>query len=160
MAVVTAADALSGEPAEPARKPRRKRGLVENLGAIVLGFESIIVFLGGLVIFGLNVLPDGVPSWWAIVAGSVLAIAMILTAGALSRPGGIAVGWALQVVVALGAILEPALLIVALIFGGMWAYATIGGARAEQRVAAQRAAQPAAQNPDDEPHPTPTKESE
>lgn len=127
-------------PAEKPRKPRRTRSLVENLGAIVLGFESIVVFLGGLVIFGLDALPDGVPSWWAIVAGSVLAVAMILTAGALSRPGGIAVGWALQVIVALGAIFEPALLLVALIFGGMWAYATIGGARAEQRAAAQRAA--------------------
>ncbi|KAA9152876.1 DUF4233 domain-containing protein, partial [Microbacterium lushaniae] len=27
---------------------RRRRGAAESLGAVVLGFESIVVFLGGL----------------------------------------------------------------------------------------------------------------
>jgi hypothetical protein len=106
---------------------------VENLGAIVLGFESIVVFLGGLVVYGLNALPGGIPSWWGVVAGSVLAVLMILTAGMLRHRWAIAFGWVLQALVALGAILVPAFLLVALIFGGMWAYATIGGARIEAR---------------------------
>ena len=42
-------------------------------------------------------------------------------------------GWALQVVVALGAFLVPAIALVALIFGGMWAYATIKGASLDRR---------------------------
>ena len=121
--------------ADTAPEPRRRRSLVENLGAIVLGFESIVVFLGGLAIYGLNALPAGIPSWWGVVVGSVLAVAMILTAGMLRHPWAIALGWVLQLLVALGAILVPALLLIALIFGGMWAYATIGGARIEARAA-------------------------
>jgi len=127
---------------EPAPRPRRRRGLVENLGSIVLGFESVVIFLGGLVVYGLNALPEGIPSWWGIVGGSIMAVAMILTAGMLRYPWAIAVGWVLQLLVALGAVLVPALLLVALIFGGMWAYATIGGARIEARTAAGAEPQP------------------
>jgi hypothetical protein len=34
-------------------RERRRRGAAESLGAIVLGFESLVVFLGGLVVYGL-----------------------------------------------------------------------------------------------------------
>ena len=121
-------------PRQP--RARRRRGAVESLGSIVLGFESIVVFLGGLALFGLRVLPESIPAWWAIVAGSVLAILMVATAGMLRYRWAIAVGWVLQVVVALGGILEPALVVVALIFGGMWGYATIKGAALDRRNAA------------------------
>ncbi|MBN9182786.1 MAG: DUF4233 domain-containing protein [Microbacterium sp.] len=112
---------------------RRHRGAAESLGQIVLAFESIIVFLGGLAIYGLKVLPAGIEPWWGIVAGAVLALLMLLTSGVLRQRWGIAVGWALQVVLALGGILVPALLIVAVVFGGMWAYATIKGASLDRR---------------------------
>ncbi|MBN9175089.1 MAG: DUF4233 domain-containing protein [Microbacterium sp.] len=112
---------------------RRHRGAAESLGQIVLAFESIIVFLGGLAIYGLKVLPAGIEPWWGIVAGAALALLMLLTSGVLRHRWGIAVGWALQVVLALGGILVPALLIVAVVFGGMWAYATIKGASLDRR---------------------------
>jgi len=57
----------------------------------------------------------------------------------LRHSWGIALGWILQVVVALGAFLVPALALVALIFGGMYGYATIKGAALDRRNA-QRAA--------------------
>ncbi len=114
-------------------RPRRRRSLTAQLAAVVLGFEAIVVFLGGLVIFGLDPLPAGIAPWWGIVAGAVLAVAMILTAGLVGRRSGIIAGWALQVLVACGAFLVPALLVVALIFGGMWAFATIQGPRIEAR---------------------------
>jgi len=114
-------------------RPRRARGAAESLGSIVLGFEAIIAFLAGLVIYGLRALPAGIEPWWGIVAGSVMAVLMVLTAGLLRHRWAIVVGWALQVVVALGALLVPALLLVALIFGGMWAYATIKGASLDRR---------------------------
>lgn len=106
---------------------------------MVLGFESIIVFLGGLVVFGLGALPDGVPNWWGIVGGTVLALAMLLTVGVLRRPWGIGLGWGLQLVVALGAFLVPALGVVALVFGAMYAYATIKGGELDRRNAARAA---------------------
>ena len=126
---------------EPARRQRRARGAAESLGAIVLGFESIVVFLGGLVIYGLKVLPESIPSWWGIVAGAVVALLMVLTTGVLRYRWGIWLGWALQIVVALGAFLVPALGIVAVIFGGMYAYATIKGGALDRRNA-QLAAHP------------------
>lgn len=117
-------------------RERRRRGAAESLGSVVLGFESIVVFLGGLVIYGLRVLPPGIEAWWGVVAGSILAVLMMLTAGLLRHRWAIALGWVLQVVLALGALLLPALALVALIFGGMWAYATIKGASLDRRNAA------------------------
>ncbi|MET0781456.1 MAG: DUF4233 domain-containing protein [Microbacterium sp.] len=118
--------------AEPPR-PRRARGAAESLGSIVLAFESIIVFLGGLTIYGLKALPESIPQWWGIVAGSVLALVMVLTARMLRHRWGIILGWVLQVIVALGGFLVPGLFLVAIIFGGMWAYATIKGASLDAR---------------------------
>ena len=115
-----------------ARRARRPRGAAESLGAIVLGFESVVVFLGGLVVYGLRALPEGEP-WWGIVAGATLAVLMIATAGLLRHRWAIALGWLWQLVLAAGAILLPALLIVALIFGAMWGYATIKGAALDRR---------------------------
>ncbi|WP_425842066.1 DUF4233 domain-containing protein [Microbacterium sp. PA5] len=120
-------------------RERRVRGARESLAAVVLGFESIIVFLGGLVVFGLDALPDGVADWWGIVGGAVLALAMLLTVGVLRRPWGIGLGWALQLIVALGAFLVPALGVVALVFGAMYAYATIKGGELDRRNAARAA---------------------
>ena len=135
-------------PREPrAPRPRRTRGALESLGAVVLGFESIIVFLGGLVVFGLKVLPFDIAPWWGIVGGVVMAVGMIAVAGLLPRRGAVRAGWGLQVLLLLGGLLVPALSVVALIFGGMWAYATIKGA-ALDRQNARRAASPDLSNGD------------
>jgi hypothetical protein len=123
-------------PRERAPRPRRRRGAAESLGSVVLAFESVVVFLGGLAVFGLRATPAGIEPWWAIVAGTVLAVLMMLTAGLLRHRWAIATGWVLQVILALGGLLEPALIVVALIFGGMWAYATIKGASLDRRNAA------------------------
>jgi hypothetical protein len=119
----------------PGRSPRqrRARGAAESLGSIVLAFESIIVFLGGLAVFGLKALPEPIPQWWGIVGGTVLAVVMVLTGRVLRYRWGIVLGWVLQGIVALGGFLVPALFLVALIFGGMWAYATIKGASLDAR---------------------------
>jgi len=129
------------ESAAPAPRERRARGAQESLASIVLGSESIVVFLGGLVVYGLKALPEPIDQWWGVVAGVVLAGLMLLTAGVVRYRWGIWLGWALQVVVALGAFLVPALAFVALIFGGMYAYATIKGGALDRRNA-QLAANP------------------
>ncbi|MFJ2505254.1 DUF4233 domain-containing protein [Microbacterium sp. NPDC087592] len=119
--------------AAPARAPRPPRTLVQKLAPIVLGFEAIVVFLVGLTIFGLRQLPAGVEQWWGIVGGGVLAIACIAIAGMITKPWALTAGWVVQAIVALSAFFVPAILLVVLIFGGMWAYATIGGARLDAR---------------------------
>lgn len=112
---------------------RGTRSLAAKLAAVVLGFEAIIVFLGGMVAFGLRALPEPLAPWWTIVVGSALALAMIIVAGMIHRPGALVVGWVLQALTALSGILLPPMLIVVLIFGGMYAYATINGPRIEAR---------------------------
>nr|WP_026059457.1 DUF4233 domain-containing protein [Microbacterium yannicii] len=129
--------------AAPQPRARRPRGAAESLATIVLGFESIIAFLGGLVIYGLKALPEPIAPWWGIVGGSAVAVLMVLTTRVVRFQWGIALGWVLQLVVALGAFLVPALALVALIFGGMYAYATIKGAALDRRNA-ERASRPPA----------------
>ncbi|QNA92853.1 DUF4233 domain-containing protein [Microbacterium sp. Se63.02b] len=124
---------MSADAARPARAPRPPRTLVQKLAPIVLGFEAIVVFLVGLTIFGLRQLPAGIEQWWGIVGGAVLALACIAIAGMITKPWALTAGWVVQAIVALSAFFVPAILLVVLIFGGMWAYATIGGARLDAR---------------------------
>ena len=121
------------DPAAEAPRGRRARGAAESLGSIVLAFESVIVFLGGLAVYGLRALPAQIPPWWGIVGGAVLAVVMLLTARVLRYRWGIVLGWVLQGIIALAGFLVPALFLVALIFGGMWGYATIKGASLDAR---------------------------
>ncbi|MGV9193160.1 DUF4233 domain-containing protein [Microbacterium sp. MC2] len=121
---------------------RRVRGARESLASIVLGLETVVVFLGGLTLHGLDALPN-VPSWWGIVAGVVFAVVLVLTIPVLRYRWGIALGWVWQVIIAAGGFIVPALLFVALIFGGMYAYATIKGGALDARNARL-----AAQTPD------------
>lgn len=109
------------------------RGAAESLGSIVLAAEALIVFLGGLVVFGLRALPDPIPAWWGIVGAVILAIVMVVVSATLRHRWGIVLGWILQAVVLLTALLVPAMLLVGIIFGGMWAYATIKGASLDAR---------------------------
>ena len=119
--------------AAEAPRGRRARGAAESLGSIVLAFESVIVFLGGLAVYGLRALPAQITPWWGIVGGAVLAVVMLLTARVLRYRWGIVLGWVLQGIIALAGFLVPALFLVALIFGGMWGYATIKGASLDAR---------------------------
>lgn len=123
----------AAEPRRAPRPPRPPRTLVQKLAPIVLGFESIVVILAGLTIFGLKALPAGIEPWWAIVGSVVVALACLATAGMITRPWAISLGWVIQVIIALSAFFVPAIAFVALIFGGMWAYATIMGARLDAR---------------------------
>lgn len=126
---------VTGVAAAPASapRPRRTRGAAESLGSIVLVFESIVVFLAGLVVFGLDALPDAIPDWWGIVGGAVAAVVMILVSGMLRHRWALIAGWVLQFAVLAAGLLVPAIAVVALIFGAMWGYATIKGASLDRR---------------------------
>jgi len=76
----------AAEPRRAPRPPRPPRTLVQKLAPIVLGFESIVVILAGLTIFGLKALPAGIEPWWAIVGSVVVALACLATAG-MAHPG-------------------------------------------------------------------------
>lgn len=106
------------------------RSLRQSLGSIVLGFELIVVFLGALVVFGLNAVP-GVPSWWALIGGGVMVVAMAVTIGLLRYRWGVVIGWVLQLLVVASGFFVAALFIVGILFTALWAYCMITATRLE-----------------------------
>lgn len=111
-----------GNPAPASRSLRR------SLGSIVLGFETIVVFLGALVAFGLHALPAPL----ALIGGLGLCVAMILAVWFLRFSWGIAVGWILQLIVVASGFLVAVMFLVGAIFTAIWAYCMITGARIDR----------------------------
>ncbi len=116
---------------KPAREPRirRQRSVTELLTSVVLGFESIVIFLAALVIFGLKDLPPIV----ALVGGWSLALVMILTVLILRYRAGIVVGWVLQAVVIAAGFIQGAMFFVGIVFVAAWTFAIVAGARLERK---------------------------
>lgn len=131
-----------GKPAR-APRPRRERTIRELLGSIVLGFELIVVFLGALVLFGLQSLPAAV----ALGGGAVLVVLVLIALGTLRSSVGIVLGWFVQLVVVAAGFLVPAFFIVGAIFTAMWAYCMIVGARIDRNKKAANAAANGTENP-------------
>ncbi|WP_431277263.1 DUF4233 domain-containing protein [Leifsonia poae] len=130
------------EPVAPA-KARRARSVTEMLGSIILGFELLVVFLGALVLFGLNVLPAAV----ALGGGAIVIVLMIVAVATLRSPLGVWLGWAIQLILVAAGFLVPAFFIVGAIFTAMWAYCMIMGARLDRNNQAARAAETGTENP-------------
>ncbi|MGN7859106.1 DUF4233 domain-containing protein [Microbacterium sp. 22303] len=135
-------DSATAPRAASPRRARKPRGLAQKLGSIILAFEAIVVGLAGLTVYGLKALGPDIEPWWGIVGGAVVGVAMLVAAGLMGSRAGIVMGWILQVIVLLSAILVPAILLVAIVFGGMWAYAMIVGGRADRAAASARLAHP------------------
>lgn len=131
-------DATTPEPG-PASAPRSLR---RTLASMVLGFEILIVFLAALVIWGLAPTENGtwgLPPWVALVAGGALIVLLVLTIGLLRYRWGYVVGWVLQVLIIAAGFLNPAMFFVGALFGGMWWYCMIVGARLDRDRAATNA---------------------
>lgn len=114
----------------------RSSSVRQNLGAIVLGFESVVMFFAALVIFGLKALPAPV----ALIGGAVLCLLLLANTVLLRYPWGYGLGWALQGVIALACILVPLLSIVAAIFIGLWIYCMVKGSQIDRANAAAASA--------------------
>jgi hypothetical protein len=130
----------SAVPAEPASAPR---SLQRSLASIVLGFELFVVFLAALAIWGLAVdteMPFGLPRWSILVVGGVVLLLTVITIGLLRHAWAYWIGWGIQVVILASGILNPAMFIVGAVFGGMWAYCMVVGARMDRNRAAHDAA--------------------
>jgi Protein of unknown function (DUF4233) len=112
--------------------PRSAR---QTLASIVLAFEIVVVFLAALAIWGLAPSGDGVwglPRWVALAAGGVLILGLVATIGLLRHPWGYAVGWTLQALIVAAGFLNPAMFFVGALFGGMWWYGLVAGARIDR----------------------------
>jgi hypothetical protein len=122
-------EAVTEPAAQPAPRPRRPRSIKQSLASIVLGFETIVVFLAALVIFGLGRLPPVV----ALGGGAALCLAMALLIPLLRFSWAYPIGWALQVIVVLTGFLNPVMFFVGAMFAAMWTYCMISGTRIDHQ---------------------------
>jgi hypothetical protein len=104
------------------------------LGPSILLLEAILVALAIPVALTQG---RGATTAW-LLAG--LAVVLVLSTGVARRPGGVRIGWAMQVLVLLSALVEPAMAVVGLVFLAVWVVAVVYGGKAD-RIAAQRAHQ-------------------
>ncbi|MFD9504082.1 DUF4233 domain-containing protein [Streptomyces sp. NPDC060035] len=85
--------------------------------------------------------------WTVCGIGMLLSV---LLCGVITRPGGIQLGWALQIVLVLSGFVVPMMFILGLVFGALW-WASVHYGRkideAKARWAAQAEAQESAQAP-------------
>jgi hypothetical protein len=101
-------------------------------GMLVL--QAVVLFLTGVVTIGMT----DIGAVASLSLGLGLAVLCVLAAGMLGRPGGYALGWAVQVVsIGLGFVV-PAMFFLGVVFGGLWATAYFLGIRID-RERAERA---------------------
>ena len=113
----------------------KNKSVKRMLGAMLLVFESLIVFLATVLIAGFNT-GDDRPIW---VIGLIFTFVLLATPGVLGRKGSYQFGWLLQVgIIALG--FEQAVLFyVGAVFTCMWAWAMIAGGTIDRAKAALEA---------------------
>jgi hypothetical protein len=101
--------------------------MTRRLLGVVIGTQGLVVFFGALVARALAATEGSDTSGSFLAVGSVLAVLCILDAGLLRRPWGITAGWVLQVATFACALIVPAMLLVGLLFGGLWLTALVQG---------------------------------
>ena len=106
------------------------------LAAILLAFESFIVFFATLAAFGLRVAEPSVV--WTV--GLVLAFVMIATPAILGSKWSYWFGTALQLLLVLTGIWLPAMWFIGGLFACLWAWAMIAGSTIDKAKAAFDAA--------------------
>lgn len=99
------------------------RSVRRQLGSMILAFEAFIVFFGTLVAFGLKIADPALVWGFGLAFSTVL----ILTPGYLGKKGSYWFGWALQILLLVVSFFVPWMLIIAIIFVGMWGWAMIAG---------------------------------
>jgi high-affinity Fe2+/Pb2+ permease len=91
-----------------------------RMGAVVLGAQSVVVFLGALVARTLAAAQGDASSGTYLLVGSGLAVLCLLAAGLMRRPYGVTVGWLIQVATFLCGFVVPMMVIVGVIFLLLW----------------------------------------
>ena len=110
------------------------RSIRRAMCAGMLVLQAVVLFLTGVVTLGMT----DIGAVASLSLGVGLAVLCVLAAGMLGRPGGYALGWAVQVVsVGLGFVVT-AMFFLGVVFGGLWATAYFLGIRID-RERAERA---------------------
>ncbi|MFF9790238.1 DUF4233 domain-containing protein [Streptomyces bacillaris] len=116
---------------------------MRTLCASTLLGEFFVIGFAGLVAMKLDDVSMAAV-WTVCGAGMVLSL---LLCGMITRPGGVQLGWALQVALVLSGFVVPMMFILGLVFGGLWWASVHYGSRMDEdkaRWAAEREAGEAA----------------
>jgi hypothetical protein len=108
--------------------------------ATVLGGEALCIALGALVARGLAATDASASPTAYLVVGIGLAALAVVAAGTLRRPWGITLGWLVQALTLLSALVVPLMLVVGIFFLTMWVTCLIQGARIDAEVLEREAA--------------------
>lgn len=98
------------------------------MAATVLVFEAMVVVFASLVAKDLS----GLSTTEAVGGGAGLALLLVVASGLLGRPWGYWVGSALQVVLVATGVYVPTMILVGLLFTGLWVAAVVIGTRIER----------------------------
>lgn len=96
---------------------------------IVLATEFLVVVLAALALFGTGALPPAV----ALGGGGALLVLLLLAIALARNPVGIALGWAVQIVLLACFAADVVVGVVGLLFAGLWTYSMIVGRRVDRR---------------------------
>jgi hypothetical protein len=110
--------------------------------ATVLGGEALCIALGALVARGLAATDATASPTAYLVVGIGLAGLAVVAAGTLRRPWGITLGWLVQALTLLSALVVPLMLVVGIFFLTMWVTCLIQGARIDAEVLQRQSAAP------------------
>lgn len=114
--------------------------LTRRLCGATLLAQAICVFFGALVAWGLAEVESDPRATTYLWGGIGLAVLCVVAAGALRGPAGVPLGWLAQLLTLASAIVLPAMLFVAVIFGGLWLLCLTQGRRMD-KITAQRDAE-------------------
>jgi len=106
--------------------------MTRRLVGVVMGAQGLAVFFGGLVARALAAAKGSHTSSTFLLTGSLLAVLCLLDAGLLRLPWGITAGWLLQIATLACAVIVPIMLLVGLLFGGLWLTALVQGLKMDE----------------------------
>ncbi|NUO36147.1 MAG: DUF4233 domain-containing protein [Dermatophilaceae bacterium] len=116
--------------------------------ATVLGGESICIVLGALVARGVSAANDGGGRSTAyLLVGFGLGALCVVAAGMMRRPWGLTLGWVVQALTLLSALVVPMMLVVGLFFLALWVTCLVKGAQIDAEMSRREAAAGAGEGP-------------
>lgn len=114
--------------------------LTRRLCGATLLAQAMSVFFGALVAWSLARAEGDERATAYLVGGLVITAVCVLAAGLMRGRLGVPLGWAAQVLTLASAVVLPAMLLVAAIFGGLW-WVCLSQGRRMDRETAQRDAE-------------------
>ncbi|MGW3087692.1 DUF4233 domain-containing protein [Streptomyces sp. NPDC001108] len=114
---------------------------MRTLCASTLIGEFFVIGFAGLVAMKSDDLSNGTV-WTVCGIGMVLSV---LLCGMITRPGGVQLGWVLQIALVLGGFFVPTMFILGVVFAGLWWASVYYGRKIDEAKARWAAAQEAAE---------------